>query len=58
MILLKQDIIDMLEESGDLGTAVRARTTLRDEIDTDRDHELLKDLGINIEYLLDRRSEG
>ena len=57
MILLKQEVIDMLEENGDLGTAQQARTTFLDEIDTDRDHELLKDLGINIGYLLDKRSK-
>ncbi len=57
MILLKQEVLGMLEDNGDLATAQQARITLPDEIDTDRDHPLLNDLGINVEYLLGRRSE-
>ena len=56
VLLQKQDIVAMLEDNGDLVTAQQADAKLPDEVDTDADVELLREEGINIEYLLSRRS--
>ena len=55
MLLQKQEIIEMLRDNGDVGTAHQAETTLPDEVDTDKDRELLVQQGIDIDYLLSRR---
>jgi hypothetical protein len=56
MLLRKQEIVAMLQDNGDLVTAQQAEAKLPDEVDTDADKELLREEGINIEYLLSRRS--
>lgn len=56
MRLLKQEIIEMLQDNGDLGTAQLAESRLPDEVDSDDDRELLRREGIDIQYLLSRRS--
>ena len=56
VLLQKQDIIAMLQDNGDLVTAQQAEAKLPDEVDTDADVELLREEGINIEYLLRKRS--
>jgi hypothetical protein len=55
-LLLKQEIVAMLQDNKDLVTAQQAEANLPDEVDTDADGELLREAGINIEYLLSRRS--
>lgn len=55
MTLQKQEIIEMLRDNGDEGTAHQAETQLPDVVDPDKDSELLKQLGINVDYLLSRR---
>jgi hypothetical protein len=57
MLLNKQEIVEMLRDNGDFGTAQQAEATLDDQIDTERDQELLIRHGINVDYLL-RRREG
>ncbi len=54
-MLQRQDIIEMLRDNGDVGTAHQAETQLPDVVDPDEDSELLKQLGIDVEYLLSRR---
>lgn len=56
VLLQKQDIVAMLQDNGDLVTAQLAEAKLPDEVDTDADVELLREEGINIEYLLSKRS--
>jgi hypothetical protein len=56
VLLRKQEIVAMLQDNGDLVTAQQAEAKLPDEVDTDVDEELLREEGINIEYLLSRRS--
>jgi len=56
VLLLKQEIVAMLQDNGDVVTAQQAEAKLPDEVDTDADEELLREEGINIEYLLSRRS--
>jgi hypothetical protein len=55
VLLLKQEIVAMLQDNGDVVTAQQAEAKLPDEFDTDADGELLREEGINIEYLLSRR---
>ncbi|MBA3529142.1 MAG: hypothetical protein H0T91_07545 [Propionibacteriaceae bacterium] len=55
MLLLKQEIVEMLRDNGDVGTAHQAEAKLPDEVDTDKDGDLLKQEGIDIDYLLSRR---
>jgi hypothetical protein len=45
------ELAELLEENGDPGTAHRARVTLPDEVDTDRDEALLTELGVDVEDL-------
>ena len=56
VLLLKQEIVAMLQDNGDLVTAQQAEAKLPDEVDTDVDGELLREEGINIEYLMSKRS--
>ncbi len=55
MLLLREEIVEMLRENGDHGTAHQAESTLPQQVDTDADRELLEKEGINIDYLLSRR---
>ena len=55
MMLQRQEIIEMLVDNGDMGTARQAETQLPEEVDSDKDSELLRQLGIDVEYLLSRR---
>jgi hypothetical protein len=48
----------MLQDNGDLVTAQQAEAKLPNEVDTEADAELLRQEGINIEYLLSNRSES
>jgi hypothetical protein len=57
VLLLKEEIVEMLKDNGDVVTAQQAEAKLPDEVDTDADGELLRKEGINIKYLLSRRSE-
>jgi len=56
VLLLKQEIVAMLQDNGDVVSAQQAEAKLPDAVDTDADGELLREEGINIEYLLSRRS--
>lgn len=56
MRLLKQEIVEMLRDNGDIGTAQLVDAKFPKEVDTDVDGELLRHEGIDIEYLLSRRS--
>ena len=57
MLLQKQEIVDRLEENGDIGTARQAELVLPEQVDTDRDQQLLTELGVNIEYLLNQNEQ-
>ena len=57
MLLQKQEIVDRLEENGDIGTARQTELVLPDQVDTDRDQQLLTELGVNIEYLLNQNEQ-
>lgn len=57
MLLLKQEIVEMLQENGDVATAHQAAAKLPDQVDTDKDGDLLRQEGIDIEYLLSRRGQ-
>lgn len=56
MRLLKQEIVEMLKDNGDIGTAQLVEAKFPKEVDTDKDDELLRQEGVDIEYLLSRRS--
>jgi hypothetical protein len=56
MLLLRQEIVELLLENGDVGTAKMAELKLPEEVDTRRDQEVLTQLGVNIEYLLEERA--
>ena len=56
VVLQKQEIVAMLQDNGDLVTAQQAAAKLPDEVDTEAHGELLREEGIDIEYLLSRRS--
>ena len=56
VLLLKEEIVEMLKDNGDLVTAQQDEANLPDEVDTEADGDLLREEGINIEYLLSRRS--
>ena len=56
VLLQKQDIVAMLQDNGDLVTAQQAEAKLPDEVDTEADAKLLREEGIDIEYLLSTRS--
>jgi hypothetical protein len=48
----KKQIIDLLMQQGDQGTATQAESQLPDQVDTDKDKGLLEKFGINIEDLI------
>jgi hypothetical protein len=52
----KQQIIDLLMQQGDQGTATQAQSELPDQVDTDKDKGLLEKFGIDIGDLI--RSAG
>ena len=54
----KQQIIDLLRQQGDEGTAHQADSQLPDQVDTDRDSGLLDKLGINVQDLIGRLGGG
>ena len=56
MLLLRQEIVELLLQNGDVGTAKMVELRLPEQVDTRRDQELLTELGVNIEYLLDERA--
>ena len=56
VLLLKEEIVEMLKDNGDLVIGQQAEANLPDEVDTEADGDLLREEGINIEYLLSRRS--
>jgi len=56
VVLQKEEIVAMLQDNGDLVTAQQAETKLPDQVDTEAHGELLREEGIDIEYLLSRRS--
>jgi hypothetical protein len=45
----KQQIIELLRQRGDEGTAHQADSQLPDQVDTDRDSGLLSKLGIDVQ---------
>jgi hypothetical protein len=55
MVLTRQEIVEMLRDNGDLGTAHQAEAQLPETVNLDKDRELLQQHGIDIEYLLSRR---
>ena len=55
MELTKQEIIEMLEENGGLGTARQASTVLPDVVDRDKDRDLLEQHAIGLDYPLSKR---
>lgn len=55
MQLHRQDIVDLLQEDGDMGTAHRAEATLPEHFDSDEYQDTLNELGIDVEYLLSHR---
>jgi hypothetical protein len=57
VLLQKQEIVDRLEENGDIGTARQAELVLPEQVDTDRDQQLLTELGVNIKYLLNQNEQ-
>jgi hypothetical protein len=48
----KQQIIDLLMQQGDQGTATQAQSELPDQVDTDKDQGLLEKFGINVGDLI------
>ena len=48
----KQQIMDLLRQQGDEGTAQQAESQLPDQIDTDKDAGLLEKYGINVQDLI------
>lgn len=55
MNISRQEIVEMLQENGDMATAHQAESTLPEEVETDRDHGTLADLGVDLDYLMSRR---
>ena len=54
MMLLRQELVDLLQENGEIGAARRAESNLPEQIDTLRDRDLLEQRRVNVEELLDR----
>jgi hypothetical protein len=48
----KKQIIDLLMQQGDQGTATQAESQLPDQVDTDKDQGLLEKFGINVGDLI------
>ena len=55
MQLSRRDIVDLLQENGDMGTAHRAQAMLPEHFDSDEYQEALDELGVDVEYLLSHR---
>jgi hypothetical protein len=51
MRLPRTDIVDRLANNGDMASAHQAEATLPEEVDTERDHALLKQCGVDVNYL-------
>jgi hypothetical protein len=56
MLLPRQEIVELLLAEGDAGTAKMVELKLPEQVDTQREQELLAELGVNIEYLLEERA--
>jgi hypothetical protein len=56
MLLLRQGIVELLLENGDIGNANQVELKLPEQVDKRWDQELLSQLGVNIEHLLDERA--
>lgn len=56
MLLLRQEVVELLLQNGDVGTAKMAELKLPEEVNTTRDQELLTELGVDVEYLLDEHA--
>jgi hypothetical protein len=54
--LLRQEIVELLLQNGDVGTAKMVELKLPEHVDTPRDQELLTELGVDIEYLLNEHA--
>lgn len=54
-MLQKQEMIEMLSDDGDVGTAHQVATQLPDVVDLDKDSEVLREHRVDIEHLLSRR---
>jgi hypothetical protein len=55
MKISRQELVELLRENGDMGTAHQVESTLPEEIETDRDQKMLSDLGVEVDYLMSRR---
>lgn len=51
MMVTKQQLVELLRQEGDEGTARQAEIELPDQVDTERDSELLDKYGINVSDL-------
>ncbi len=58
MMIDKEQILDLLRQQGDEGTAQQAETELPDQIDTENDGGLLEKYGINVQDLIAGGGEG
>ena len=54
MKLSRNDLVQLLHSQGANATADRVATELQQEIDTDRDHELLAKVGLTHDQLMGR----
>ena len=52
MMIDKEQILDLLRQQGDEGTAQQAASGLPDQVDTDKDGGLLEKYGINVQDLI------
>lgn len=55
MLMKRREIVDLLQENGDMATAHTAQANLPEEVDTENDKEQLQRHGIDVEYLLTQR---
>ena len=55
MMLPRKELVDLLQENGDIGTARQAELSLPEQIDTLKDRDLLNQLRVDVEDLLDRK---
>ena len=54
----KSQIIDMLQSEGDDAKASQAETELPDQVDTDKDADLLSEIGIDPQELISKLGGG
>ena len=54
----KSQIIDMLQSEGDDAKASQAETELPDQVDTDKDADLLSKIGIDPQELISKLGGG